>query len=525
MAVQLKRVITANFFRPVSEVALSRHGSIVDKKNYRAVGVHLTECLIYVKETQFEYAVEPMDDECNEVAQANSGTRPEALSPGLLYRLIPNPRFGQHGYAWEQPPSYPVKQISLTTLPVPADMTQPLALKAADAADLGYSSYVVTADCKVSQLMPHAQGAFLHPLDAINFRGDGQALPQTMRASIVPIPDAAGGFNTDYVAFDLLHIDATTGSAIVNTQYVPFGTYKESDGEIVGIAWCDAQTAYRFSVNPRALPLTAGNRQGTITLASEEDIRKYGHFQRLLVNVPLSPIAGSSKLRHEAQDVKIKFNTVFMRSETLLNAAVTMMEHQQPVVMQLCARLLGTQPNNMKLLMLFNSLSQRLIQMQKFLPFLKAQSANAIGFSNIAPDASGTLTLAAALENAMSEELDYSDLPNGVLLVFDRNTLMNVPIDDSAATLLHEASHAVFGTVDKMGLTDTGGIYAYRYQDRMILTEITRAAQLLDSRPEQHAATFEHMVMMMAYLANGVTSELVMPYLRDQNHQGYALLQ
>jgi hypothetical protein len=455
--------------------------------------------------------------------------------PGAC-RLVVDTRFGAYGYARENPAPLINHQFRLTDasmsrsqfdMLVRSDIHDgPSRIRTVNVADLGYAVTRENA-AGLQHIVPDAAARFVHTPGGASGAIGTPTLPQTLSGTIVHLPQAGSATGADYVSFAVEAIDSSGATVRIN-RYVPFGNYQEVDGTVIGIAYVDPVTPYYFSIDPAKIPLGGGDLAIVLRRPGTPQIQKFNHFQRMLYSDPLGATPGAAsvtKLCDETDDVRAQFDMIFERGETILDSALAAMNNHPRVVARICAKLLGTQPDDAKLHKLLNAMWSRVVDIQHFMPYLKSQSPYVIGFFQARVGGNAPLVTGSAHMKSMTQEVNFRHIKQPLIL-FNRDYFMDCKVvqDRRAVTLLHEISHARASTEDRMNPAVSEAIYASYDHEKIVLSSIWDAASLLGSEPENHADTFAHATMMMAYLIEPDTLDLVKPFLKFSDSYTMAAL-
>jgi hypothetical protein len=444
--------------------------------------------------------------------------------------VVRDARFGDFGYSRQNPAPEPTYQFRLTdaeVLPSQFDVIQEHAdatnaakrVRVVNAADHGYARHVLRPDGVWSGEIP-----------------DELEMPAIFPAEIhgriehFAHPDSATG--ADYVVFSNSHL-TDDGVQRANIEYcIPFGTYEElqvknSGGvetierRVIGIATVNPLTTYRFSIDPAQIPLKAADRAVQLERASVEEFQRFENFQRLQHidrHVADPALVDAVRLRDASPELREKFDRVFLRSEMILSDAIAALGQHESEAIRIIARLTN-QPEaqahnlNSKLNKIILTLSERLHRTQSLMRYVKEQSPHVVSFFDSDPSGVGSASSegsAYRLSMDGDTDLTHSNKPMIFLRISDYLD-KTIATDTRVRTWLHELWHALFGTEDWM---QAGGmaIYADVRGNRAALSRIRMAAGLPDSQPENHAATLEHLMMMLAYLMHEDTRKLIAPF-------------
>jgi hypothetical protein len=440
--------------------------------------------------------------------------------------FVMDSRFGEFGYSRENPPSYLNHQFRLTAAGEGEsrfDMRLPRdPLNAVELEDTGYAAHIEYADGRRQAIVPGAVPYIVHTADAMHGRGFSLSLPSIITANIVHLPQAGGG--ADYITFTVSEFNPDNATTIRNTYYVPFGTYQQQDGTIIGIAYCgDQQIPYRFNVDSHEVPLEGKNATVTLTFATDHEIQCMSQFQIIVfseVHTPSPILASARQLKDETIDVKEKFDAVFECNRVMIDDAIDAERRFPDVVERMLAKLVGRRTGDPKLRSMLNTISHGWKSMRDSMPYLKLQSPNAVGFFEVEDrDLKGQ-----AKNGLMKMPVDLKHI-NSPLLAFSRPLFMDesVPLKMLASTFRHEWSHAFLNTSDQMDPHNTREIYQEEDPTfrTVSLADIEYFASLKGSEPENHAATLEFFTEMCSYLSDPATRGLAMQYLKSPASHSY----
>jgi hypothetical protein len=443
-----------------------------------------------------------------------TGTRrPEALP------LVMDSRFGKFGYSRMDLPQNQHYQLRLTS-PGSESRDQASPLSAVDMNDKGYGALIEFPDGHCDAIAPNTAPHIVHTADAMHGLGFSIPLPSVIEAEIVHLPQAAGG--ADYIAFTFGELNPDNGTTIHNVHYVPFSTYRQLDGTVIGIADCgNHHTLYRFSVNPSDMPLTEFDSTITLTLAEPQDVQKLIRFQELLrfkLPVDGSYLADAVKLGEETSDVQEKFDRVFERSQEMLNGAIDAKRLFPDIVKSILGKLTSRQLDDPKLARMLETIATGWEKMRDAMPSLESQKAYVIGTF----EGGKKTTEGISQPNSMACPISLKHLRHA--LIFLRRSLLTnakIPLNNLATLLIHEFSHALLNTSDAMHPGKSESVYEGCDRKIIDLLNIEQAAAQEGSEPENHACTFEVFTEICSYLSDSRTKNLAMQYLKYSTSHSY----
>ncbi|RXZ33232.1 hypothetical protein D9O50_14100 [Oxalobacteraceae bacterium CAVE-383] len=432
--------------------------------------------------------------------------------------FVMDSRFGEFGYSRENPPSYPNHQLRLTTECNSGSKAS--ALNRVELEDTGYAAHIEYADGRRKAIVPGAVSYIAHTADAMHGRGFSLPLPPVINANIVHLPQSEG--RADYLAFSVSEPNPENTATISNTHYVPFGTYQQQDGTIIGIAYCgDRQIAYSFEVASQKIPLE-GNAAVTLTLATEHEVQCMSQFQITIFSElhALCPIlSGATQLKNEPADVQKKFDAVFERNRETIDDAIAAERRFPDLVERMLGKLVGRRTGDPKLRSMLKTISQGWKSMRDSMSYLKLQSPNAVGFFEVEDNLKGR-----AKNGLMKMPVDLQHI-NSPLMAFSRPLFMDesVPLDMLASLLRHEWSHGFLETSDQMDPRNARVVYPTEDATfrTISLADIEYFASLKGSKPENHAATLEYFTEMCGYLSDAGKRDRVMGYLKSPASHGF----
>ncbi|MDB5990377.1 MAG: hypothetical protein JWQ10_1780 [Herbaspirillum sp.] len=434
--------------------------------------------------------------------------------------VVKDARFGAFvGYARKNLPPQPMYQFRLTDAEVAPSQFDVLAghadaaeaakrLRLVDAADHGYARYVQRADGVVSGEIPAELD-----MPAI--------FPATIEGRIEHLSQPGSATGADYVVFSNSHL-ADDGVQRERIKYhIPFGTYEERtvkisggvetiERRIIGIAAINPLTIYRFSIDPKRIPLTAQDRPVALTRASVDEMERFENYQRLMQIDPSvhdPALVNAIRLYDAEPRLAVQVDRMMSRAETVKKNALAALTTHRADAIRIGAKLLGcpvaqAQDPDSKLSRLLRAEEKFLEKSLSLTSYMKEQSPYIIGFFKGDPAGTGTaISEASSYRNSIGDDrLDLRYLNNPVMF-FEQGYLLNkgIAFENHVADWVHEETHMLKDTVDEMA---PGGvpIYAARRGNRVTLTTLTQAAGLPDSEPEKNAGMLENFTMLLADL-------------------------
>ena len=319
---------------------------------------------------------------------------------------------------------------------------------------------------------------------------------------------------------ELPPIDGDTNSYFTRFT-VPFAHYPGPGGVCMGMIEIPGRN-YKFHFSDRWGARMAAGTQVTLIKPKEQEYRIFEKYQ--LINGDVSKSEDSfvptslQRLKSSSAAVQQRFDRVLRRTAVVVEAAIQAWEKRGPAVDTLLTSFMPSAWTPRKRSFFRVRLGANLYAIRSVMPMLKRNKLDVIGFGmparvgrSRAKTRHGDYQRAEGLAGSMALDMEFNHI-NKALINFNRHHFDSMPIDALVSDLLHELSHARFGSLDTIGAKFQVSVYpGVSPQDpsQIDIAPLVAAAGQLDSDSANHASTFEHLVMTLAYTQSADTFPLL----------------
>lgn len=341
--------------------------------------------------------------------------------------------------------------------------------------------------------------------------------PSRPRGCLMRLPNRTGDADMEFIRIASSCRTETSVCDII--QWVPFSSYQEADGTLVGIARLGG-CHYRFRVASWSPDYPQDANLVYLRRANAFEINKYRKYQSLWLYLrarrqgdPLFFV----NLNQASPILQRKFTATGNRARTILRDAVGMFCRFPKIATAICARFSPVPDDPATVLETVASVRQSLKTMATAFPLLIRQAGHLVGFFRGEPNMPQGALTAVTIRDSLQYPLDFEHI-GGVPMAFNANYFESSEtlLDNLAALLLREYSQALIGAAD---LTHP----VHLIPGRLLYAEARHSCYelqpLIDASREQghgaalHAPLLEHIIMLLAYWARPETRTSSLDFL------------
>jgi hypothetical protein len=392
------------------------------------------------------------------------------------------------------------------------DSTGKTVLQTVDLREIGFAEFLLDSDQRWRPVEPVVNA--LYDAATGSWKGIDARMPldNQLAGEVMEIPDKDGNL-VSYARVEFFSGNAQ-GDRMMHVRYMPFISYEDADGRLMHQLAIGGRV---FSFQWDRNSIAAG---GSVTLraATAEESKKLAKYQTLLqVERKVSGIDFSRMVRLRDQDMAFRreFEEVLAGTKTKLLDAIAVFETMRGLVRTICERFSNGDAAVVDLLI--SNIGARMRDMRDAFDYFIDQSGDAIGiFTNQAGQQFNRVE-GAAIPNSMNVRIGFSQMKEAVVFFNRRYCGEGVSRAQRIENVLHEGTHALTGTSDSP--TGPGGpsLYAGHRAGRHDLTRLMEAARAPGGDPAQHAATLQHIIMMLANFGSPETERLSHPFIYGKN--------
>ncbi|HWZ49417.1 MAG TPA: hypothetical protein VNX00_14475, partial [Herbaspirillum sp.] len=350
--------------------------------------------------------------------------------------------------------------------------------------------------------------------------------PERIRAKVIyaaRTDNAPQPEGPDYLMFDIaLPAVSDDPENYFNRFIVPYGNYPGRNGACMGMVEIPGGV-YKFHVdNHWAVRLPAG-REVMLSKATQRDYSVFEKYQQINVGIRATPDAfkpdSLRQLRQMDELTQRRFDMVLKRAEQMLIDAERALNSRSWQVESVLQKFMPAAWSAERKQFFIIELAENIHKVRSALPMLKRDKLDVIGFGDayrLKSDggsmvADENYARAEALSGSMALDMYFRYLKRG-LIYFDEQHFSTAVIDELASDLVHELSHARYRSRDTISEASTARIYpnVARFDQNLIdIAPLVAAAAQAGSDTINHASSFEHLVVTLAYTQSDKTVMLL----------------
>lgn len=342
--------------------------------------------------------------------------------------------------------------------------------------------------------------------------------PSRLRGCLMRLPNRAGDGYMEFVRIASACRTQTSVCDII--QWVPFSSYQEADGTLVGIVRLGG-CHYRFRVASASPDYPQDANLVYLRRATGPDIKKYRKYQSLWLYLRAhrqhDPLF-FFKLNESSPILQRKFIAIGNRARTILRDAISIFSRFPKIAIEICARFSPLPNDPATVLETVAAIRQSLKAMATAFPLLIRQAGHVVGFYRGEQGMPQGALIGMTIQDALRYPLDFKHI-GGALLAFDANYFDSPEMlqDNLAALLLHEYSHAVIGASDLTHTTPGRRLYAKAIHSCYELQPLIDASREQGYVVALHASSLEHIMMLLAYWARPETRTSSLDFLEGSS--------
>lgn len=342
-----------------------------------------------------------------------------------------------------------------------------------------------------------------------------------------------------FLAFDI-KLPAISGDPLLyyNKFVVPYANYPGKRDECMGIIELPG-IAYKFRVEGGWLGIQKPGMRVMLKKANQEDLGRFEQYRQINLNIVGADdtfVKNSVRqLKNTDLQTQRRFDVVFDRAKELVGHASRALERHSPDAQQVLLKFLPPRWSFSRKDAFIAALKDNLDDIRTALPVVRKSRYEIIGFgdakrgdTNAGPS---VLTLplvdtgyarAEALGGAMRIDMDFAFI-NKALIYFDRKHFDTAMIDSLASDLIHELSHTRFNSRDTIGANSNIMLYPRASMfdvDGIDVGSLISLIQHVGADSTNHASTFEHLIMTLAYTQSSDTRPLLENLLNGNKSYG-----
>jgi hypothetical protein len=330
----------------------------------------------------------------------------------------------------------------------------------------------------------------------------------------------ADGMGPDYLAFDVeLPPIPGTDKVYYNRFIVPYANYPGDGGKCMGLIEPPG-APYKFSFSGKWFERLPAGEKVTLRRISVREYRVYEQYRQIHADESANALDKSSlrKLKDVEPAMQQRFDTIVERAEKLIDDAERALKSGQPAVKAILNAFMPKTWDVARKEAFVRTFKYNVKKVRGALPIVKRNKSDIIGFGTVEfkQSVDGATLMrksirAEALSGSMVQDMDYSHIKKA-LIYFEQRNFEAGKIDSGAADLLHELSHAKVRTRDTIGPAFTEQVYPHRsvFDHNIIdISPLVAAAGQSGSDSANHAGTFEHLVLALAYTQSPDTVPLL----------------
>jgi hypothetical protein len=356
------------------------------------------------------------------------------------------------------------------------------------------------------------------------------------------IGEGVAGGGLHYLAFDI-KLPAIPGDPLTyfNKFVVPYGNYPGKKDQCMGMIELPG-IAYKFQVKGGWLAPQKPGTHVALEKTDEEDFRRFEQYRRINLNIrgvdDMFERSSMHQMKNAGIETQRRFDLVFQRAKELVELARRALEMHTLDAYNVLRMFL---PPNWSLARedaFIAALRDNLYDIRSALPIVRKSRYEVIGFGDAKRDITnaGPLVLALplmdegelyvraeALAGSMRIDMDFPFI-NKALIYFDTHHFNTALIDSLASDLVHELSHARFDSRDTISADSDIMLYPRTSMVERNGVDIGPLVLLIDQTGHEsvnHASTFEHLIVTLAYTQSSATQPLLTNLLNGK--KSYAL--
>lgn len=342
-----------------------------------------------------------------------------------------------------------------------------------------------------------------------------------------------------FLGFDI-KLPAISGDPLsyYNKFVVPYANYPGKKDECMGIIELPG-VAYTFQVKGGWLGLQTPGMRVTLKKAGPEDLGRFEQYRQINLHVIGADDAFDTntlrQMKHMDMETQRRFDVVFQRVKELVQQASRALERRSPDAQRVLLNFLPERWGFSRTDAFIAALSDNLDDIRTALPIVKKSRYEIIGFGDArrANTNAGPSVLplpleeveharAEALGGAMRIDMDFAFI-NKALIYFDKKHFDTAMIDSLASDLIHELSHARFDSRDTIAANSNVMLYPRASMfdaDGIDVSSLIALIKNIGAESTNHASTFEHMIMALAYTQSVDTLPLLTNLLNGRKSYG-----